>query len=1034
MNRFVRSHPLRSQPARKLLVLFFAFSLVSIAVVAQQTAAKRPLNHTDYDNWRAIQLQQLTRDGKFLGYTLNPQDADGEVVVRNLASSQEWRYNRGHRPDTTAAPVFDDPEDQGRGAGARGGGPGGGSSGLTFTSDGRYAIFQVFPTKKETEDARKANTRAADMPQNAMGIMDLTTGKVERVERVRRFQVPEEASNVAAYLVEPKPEATPAQDRGGEAGATGAAAAAGGGANPPAAGGGGGRQGAAGGRQGGTGAGRGGGAARTTYGVDLVVRGLAEKSEPRVFADVADFTMTKDGKTLVYAVSSRKPEGNGVYRIAIGATAEPTALLSGRGKYSRLTWDEKQTQMVFTSDKDDAAAKTPKLKIYYCDMQGPAVELISTATPSFRKDHVISGGALTFSQDATRLFFGTSLPGATDTTEETGGETPAPAPAATSAAADQEKVSADLWNWKDDFIQPMQKVRAAQDANRSYSVAFNLKDKKLTPLADENMAQVTPQADGRWALGSDDHKYRMLVGYDATYNDYYLVSTDDGSRKPLLTKHSGNVSFSTNAKYGLYFDGKDWNSISVADGKTVNLTKSFGVNFWQENHDTPDTPGSYNNGGWTKDDKYIFLYDRYDIWRVSPDGSGAKNLTDGVGRKEKIVFRIVNLRTDPQERGIDPAQPLLLRAENEWTRETGFYRHTVEGGVPQKLIMAAKNFSVPTKARGADVYMLTASTFNEFPDILVCGPNFTDMKKVTNANPQKAQLLWGTSELIRFKNSDGVQLSASLYRPENFDPKKHYPMMVYIYELLSNGVNNFVNPAPGTSMNISYYVSNGYLVLEPDIVYTIGHPGQSALKCVLPAVQAVVDKGFVDEKAIGIQGHSWGGYQIAYMVTQTNRFAAAEAGAPVSNMTSAYSGIRWGTGLPRQFQYEHTQSRIGGTLWDSPLQFIENSPVFQANRVQTPLLILHNDADDAVPWYQGIEYYLALRRLGKEVYMWVYNGEPHGLRRRADMKDYTVRMQQFFDNKLKGAPMPDWMVKGIPYNDKDKEKERFHEAAYGVKK
>jgi dipeptidyl aminopeptidase/acylaminoacyl peptidase len=212
-------------------------------------------------------------------------------------------------------------------------------------------------------------------------------------------------------------------------------------------------------------------------------------------------------------------------------------------------------------------------------------------------------------------------------------------------------------------------------------------------------------------------------------------------------------------------------------------------------------------------------------------------------------------------------------------------------------------------------------------------------------------------------------------------------------------------------------------VLEPDIVYTIGHPGQSALKCVMPAIQAVVDKGFVNEKAIGIQGHSWGGYQIAYIVTQTNRFTAAEAGAPVSNMTSAYSGIHWGTGLPRQFQYEHTQSRIGGNLWDAPLQFIENSPVFQANRVQTPLMILANDADDAVPWYQGIEYYLALRRLGKEVYMWDYNGEPHHLNKRVNQKDYTVRMQQFFDHYLKGAPMPKWMEKGIPYLDRDKEKE-----------
>ena len=207
-------------------------------------------------------------------------------------------------------------------------------------------------------------------------------------------------------------------------------------------------------------------------------------------------------------------------------------------------------------------------------------------------------------------------------------------------------------------------------------------------------------------------------------------------------------------------------------------------------------------------------------------------------------------------------------------------------------------------------------------------------------------------------------------------------------------------------------------MLTPDIVYTEGYPGQSALKCVLPAVQAMVDRGFVDPDAIGIQGHSWGGYQISYMITQTNRFRAAAAGAPVANMTSAYDGIRWGSGLPRQFQYEKTQSRIGGSLWQYPMRFIENSPLFQADRIRTPLLMIHNDADDAVPWYQGIEFFLALRRLGKEVYMFSYNGEPHGLRRRPNQKDYTLRLQQYFDHYLKGAPAPDWMVHGISYLDK----------------
>ena len=480
---------------------------------------------------------------------------------------------------------------------------------------------------------------------------------------------------------------------------------------------------------------------------------------------------------------------------------------------------------------------------------------------------------------------------------------------------------------------------------------------------------------------------------------------------------------SPSAKYAIYFDGKDWNSYSIAGGATVNLTKNLPVHFFNEDNDTPEVPNSYGLAGWTKDDHDLLVYDRYDVWQVSPDGSGAKNLTDGVGRRDHLQFRYVRL--DPKERSIDPMKPLLLHAENEDTRDSGFYRDKINGGLPEKLIMGARDYNNPTKAKDADVLMFTASRFDEFPDIWITDSSFKSPKKISNGDAQRAQFNWGTSELVPFKNTDGVALKGLLLKPDNFDPKKKYPMIVYIYERLTQGLHAFRNPGPGTSINPTYYVSNGYLIFMPDIVYTTGYPGRSALQCVLPAIQAVVDKGFVDEANIGIQGHSWGGYQIAYMVTQTNRFKAAEAGAAVANMTSAYSGIRWGTGLPRQFQYEHSQSRIGGSLWEYPMRYLENSPLFHVDKVQTPLLLINNDEDDAVPWYQGIEFFLGLRRMNKEVYMFSYNGEKHGLRKRINQKDYTHRLQEFFDHFLKGAPAPEWMQKGIPYLQKEKEKEKY---------
>ncbi len=942
---------------------------------AQQPAkAKRPLNHNDYDSWRSILAPQISRDGAFVAYAYSPQDGDGEIIVRNIASGAEWRAPRGYRPP---APPPDDPGTNVAEFQAE-------QTRLlrpAFTADTRFVVFGTEPTKAELNKAKKEKKKPEDMPRNGLSIMNLSTGDVTRIERVKTFRVPEDNGGFIAYTLEANP-AEPASPTASPAPSP---------APQP----------------------RRPSSRKKEYGTELVLRNTSTGTE-RKFPDVLDFTISKDAKTLVFTTSARKEETNGVYAVTTAeGDSTPVTLLSGKGKYQRLTWDEDNTQLAFTSDKDDAEAKQPKFRVYHWDRKEPqATEIVSVTAPDFRKDMVVSERAnLSFSLDGSHLFLGAAPPPEPERNPDE--EIPA-----------DEKVLVDLWHWKDDFVQPIQRVRAEQERNRSYRAVYDLKTKKFVQLADETMENIAPSNDGNYAIGSDNRKYRAMGDYDPGYTDYYLVNTEDGSRKPLLSKQRGNFSFSPNAKYAIYFDGKDWNSYSVAGGATTNLTKSIDSNFYNELNDVPATPGSYGIAGWTKDDADVLIYDRYDIWQVAPDGSRSRNLTDGAGRKDKTALRYVRL--DPRERWIDPDKPMLLQAENEDTRDSGFYRDKVNSDLPpQKLLMAAKDFNNPLKARDADVLIMTASRFDQFPDIWVTNSNFRELKRVSNGDAQRAAFNWGTAELVGFKNVDGVPLKGILLKPDNFDPKKKYPMIVYIYERLSQGLHQFRNPTPGTSINPTFYASNGYLVYMPDIVYTIGYPGPSALKSVLPAVQAVVDKGFVNEDAIGIQGHSWGGYQIAYMVTQTNRFKAAAPGALVANMTSAYSGIRWGTGLPRQFQYEKSQSRIGGSLWEYPLRFLDNSPIFRADSVETPLLMLHNDEDDAVPWYQGIEYFLALRRLGKPAFMFNYNGEKHGLRKRINQKDYTRRLQEFFDHYLKGAPAPEWMEKGIPFLQREKEKEKY---------
>ena len=1015
---------------RRYVSAMCAIALIASSMVqafAQQPAStKRPITHKDYDTWHSIQSPQISRDGKFVAYAYMAQDADSEIVARNIATGQEWRAPRGYRPP--APPPDDSIPNFGEliAAQARLARP-------AFTADNRFVVFSIEPAKAEVAKARKDKKKPDDMPKNGLGIMDLSSGQVARIDRVKNFQVPEDAGGFIAYLMEAKP-ATPSNKESAapkESPATSPTETledTDDSAQGPQSG------------------GRPGRGPKKEFGTDLVIRNTTTGSE-RTINDVLDYSFSKDAKTLAYTVSSKNEDTNGVYVVDTQSDATSTALISGKGKYQKLTWDEEQKELAFISDRDDQESKQPRFKIYMWERgsaapiaqragSGPtmregsdrnhasaaapplATEIVSTSSPGFRKDFVVSDKAnLGFSLDGSHLFLGAAPPPEVEKSADD--ETPA-----------DEKVLVDLWHWKDDYIQPIQKVRAEQERQRSYRAAYDVKGKRFVQLADEKMESLTPSNDGRLAIGSDNRAYRITSDYDPGMTDFYLVNAEDGSRKLVTQKQRFNVSLSPGGKYAVFFDGKDWNCYSVATGAKVNLTKNLGVNFFNEDNDTPELPNAYGVAGWTKDDRDLLIYDRFDVWQVSPDGNGAKNLTDGVGRRDKIQFRYVRL--DPKERSIDPAKPLLLHAENEETRDSGFYRDRINGGLPEKLIMGAKDYNNPTKAKDADVLMFTASRFDEFPDVWITDANFKAPKKISNGDAQRAQFNWGTSELVSFKNTDGVPLKGLLLKPDNFDPKKKYPMIVYIYERLSQGLHSFRNPGPGTSINPTYYVSNGYLIFMPDIVYTTGYPGRSALQCVLPAIQAVVDKGFVDEANIGIQGHSWGGYQIAYMVTQTNRFKAAEAGAAVANMTSAYSGIRWGTGLPRQFQYEHSQSRIGGSLWDYPMRYLENSPIFHVDKVQTPLLLINNDEDDAVPWYQGIEFYLGLRRMNKEVYMFSYNGEKHGLRKRINQKDYTRRLQEFFDHFLKGAPAPEWMEKGIPYLQREKEKEKYRVADEAV--
>ena len=939
--------------------LFCALLLLVVAGASAQTP--RPIKPADFDTWRTINGQVLSRDGHYLAYGLFPQEGDGLVVVRDLKTGTEVRQSAGQLP----APPPDDPAAEAP--------PPPRAIKLTFSADSATLVFLAYADRATVE---KAKTDKSVHPHESLVILNLATGKPTVVADVKSVQMPDKSEGYLAYQLYGAPvpavEAKPATTDDAEEDQRGARPA---------------------------GAARG---AATEYGSPVVLRRIADGSERR-FEDVLEYQLTKEGKLLAYSVNSAKGAADGVFAVP-SSGGEPKTLLSGKGRYEHLTFDEKQNELAFVGAPALGDAKKPPYNLYLWKTAEPAAtEVVTAASTGFHPGWIVSGkGALTFSKDGGRLFFGA-------------GPVPPPSHA---TAIDEDKPSFDLWNYKDEQIQSIQKVRATADLNKSYRAVYLVGPKKMIQLADDSMAELLPNEQGRYALGTSDKEYRAMTDYGVRLSDTYLVDLETGQRTLLNKKHEGRMLWSADGRYAVLFDGKDWNSVAIPSGKTANLTAKIGGKFFDEDNDTPSTPGAYGIAGWTRDDKLVLLYDHYDVWQITPDGATAINLTAGFGRAQHLQLRYV--RTEPavdgEPRTIDPTRPLLLRAEDQTTHDSGFYVTGVDAKTaPTKLLMTATDVSAPSKARNADVYVFSEQTFTQYPNLLVTNATFTNPQRITDANPQQAALAWGTDELVAFESLDGAPLQGILYKPAGFDPHKHYPMIVYLYEKLSQNVHHFVDPRPMDSINISAYVSNGYLVFTPDIVYTTGYPGQSALKCVMAGVNAVVAQGFVDERNIGIQGHSWGGYQIAYMVTQTSRFKAAEDGAPVVNMISAYDGIRWGAGIPRQFQYEKTQSRIGGTPWQYPLRYIENSPIFMVDKITTPLLILHNDADDAVPWYQGIEFYLALRRLGKQAWMYTYNGEPHHLRRRPNQKDYAIRMMQFFDYELKGAAEPVWMQKGVPY-------------------
>ncbi|WP_025864688.1 alpha/beta hydrolase family protein [Prolixibacter bellariivorans] len=731
-----------------------------------------------------------------------------------------------------------------------------------------------------------------------------------------------------------------------------------------------------------------------------------------VFRDVKSYSWSKNGQTLMFTAGKKDSTVNlASVNYFDTKTSQRRVVYSGEGFPGKIAVSEAGDRGAFLFSKDTVENKTYDLYLLANDAEPKLIA--DTVTATLPKDWAPSeNGKMNFSKDGKRLFFGTA---------------PKPEPEPEDSLMSSEKARLDIWAWTDKELQPRQKINLKKEKKRTYLAVYDIEKGNITQLADKDLKMVRTKrtGEGEYAYGVDPVPYERAMSWTGLdRDDYYLVNISTGEKK-LLVKGIMRGWLGPDQRYFVYYNWQDsiYYSVNTKTMQALALTSQVNVLMCNELNDMPTPAGPYGVAGWAKDDKYVFVYDRYDIWRLDPSGKEQPaNLTEGYGRKHQMKFRYVKL--DPEEEYISTKTPVLLSVFQEKTKQAGYASLRMnKPATPNMLLLGDYTFRNTAKAKNAKQIIFTRESFTDYPDVWKTNDRFANYQKETEADPQQKDYLWGSAELVSWTNLDGVQLQGLLYKPENFDPSKKYPMMVYFYERSSDSFHRYWTPSPSRSIiNKPFYTSNGYLVFVPDIVYTTGYPGQSAYDCIMSGVHALMEKySFVDAKHMALQGQSWGGYQTAYLVTQTNLFAAAMAGAPVSNMTSAYGGIRWGSGLSRMFQYEHSQSRLGGTLWNKPWRYIENSPLFYADKVHTPLLMMHNDHDTAVPWYQGIEFFVALRRLNQPVWMLSYNDEPHNLKADSwgDRMDLSIRMKQFFDHYLKGAPEPRWMKSGRPAIDKD---------------
>ena len=948
-------------PRRALVV---AAALLACALAGPATPAgaqeKPTLTPDDYGKWERLGGATLSPDGRWLAVGISRVNDESELRVHATDSDSVVVVDFATRP--------------------------------VFSGDNRWLAYSIGVSPDERERMQEQQQPV----RTTLGLLDFQTGEQETIDDIQSFTFSEDGRYLALRRYKPQE--------------------------------------------------------KESSGVDVVVREMATGSTIS-FGNVAQMAWQDEGSLLAMTIDADDRVGNGV-RLYDPATGRLRSLDTDEAAYRHLRWREESADLaVLKTYSDEEHEDTAHVVMAWRDLEdgdGRSFVLDPREDDGVPADSRVTEHRVpSWSEDGRTIFLGLQARKPVENAEEEGedaeegdeeegegegeegeegegegegegedeeeeeeGEGP---PARRGAEEEEDPPGVEIWHSKDVDPVPQQRVREAQLRRVNHIARWGLDDGSFLQLGGDHADGASIVADGRYMVARDETPYDVDAMFRQQFVDLYAVDAATGQRDLVRSRIFGGSSASPGGRYLLWFEGDDYWTYDLQSGETHNITEGVdGVFVNLDVTPTREQMPSFGTSGWLEDDEAVLINDRWDVWEVQPDGSGGRRLT--MGAENEVLHRVI--RIDREADAHDPDEPIYYSTYGEWTKNAGFSRAR-RGRDPEPLIWedaALGGFGGIQKAEDADVYVIRRERFDDSPDYFVTrDDDLSDLRQVTNTNPFQADYAWGRTQLIDYENEWGRRLQGSLTYPANYVEGEQYPMIVYHYELLSRGLHRYVIPDETNYYNVQAWSHEGYFVLQPDIVYRDRRPGQSNVETLRPAVAAAVETGMIDSERVGLIGHSWGGYQTTFFVTQDDLFASAVAGAPLTNLMSMYLSFYWNSGGTDARIFEISQGRMQEPWWEDWDSYYNNSPVHHIQNLNTPLLMMFGSEDGAVEFNQGVEFYNAARRAGKNMVMLVYEGENHGLREEPNQKDYRNRIMQWFAHYLKGEPAPDWITKGLSY-------------------